>query len=256
MGSGGLQPPILPQPRFNQSFTSARFQWLPADVVVDSSGGVKFLSYINNVHPEWHAPLYPATAALLQRTIPLFERVLAESAAPKVRAILGPWPHSFWEPDEDAWYNAWCIRKKEEDPEWGGDPYLTAEEEDELWKQERKFQEPKVPEEFVAPPTPPAVSLRGRTLQVRPLPSPEREHFAFSIHRANRKIHQHGVAEVLCVVHGMPCAWQEGCRGAGDCQVRVHRADTGGSRVQGGRLARGGDEEREHCGFCYCLLKM
>ena len=46
MGGGDLQPPILPQPRFNQSFTSARFQWLPADVVVDSSGGVKFLSYI------------------------------------------------------------------------------------------------------------------------------------------------------------------------------------------------------------------
>ena len=32
------------------------------------------------MHPEWHAQLYTATSALLQRCIPLIERVLADAA--------------------------------------------------------------------------------------------------------------------------------------------------------------------------------
>lgn len=59
---------------------SRHSQWLPSDVAIGSDGGVKFMSYINNMHPEWHAQLYTATSALLQRCIPLIERVLADAA--------------------------------------------------------------------------------------------------------------------------------------------------------------------------------
>ena len=63
--------------------------------------------------------------------------------------------------------------KTQDNPNWLVDE--DREDSYELWDQEKEFQEPKVPEEFVAPPTPPAVSLRGRTLQVRPLPHLERQ---------------------------------------------------------------------------------
>ena len=138
---------------------SDEFQWLPADIVVAASGSVRFLSYRNNVHPEWHAPMYPATASLLERVIPLFERVLSAAAAPKIRAIKPPCPT--WGPE----FHNWHAQKIQDNPEWQndedrGDSY-------DLWEEEKVFQEPKVPREFVAPPTPPIVTLRGRTLQVR-----------------------------------------------------------------------------------------
>lgn len=71
-------------------FTSERFQWLPSDVTIDSDGCVKLLSYINNMHPEWHSQLYDATVTLLERSVPLLERVMASAAAEKHRAITPP----------------------------------------------------------------------------------------------------------------------------------------------------------------------
>lgn len=52
-------------------------------------------------------------------------------------------------------------KKLEENPRCSEDD----EEGYDLWEEEKEFQEPKIPEEFDAPPTPPPVSLRGRTLQ-------------------------------------------------------------------------------------------
>lgn len=71
-------------------FISERFQWLPSDVAIGVDGSITLLSYINNMHPEWHSQLYRCTAALLERSIPLFERVLATAAAGKPRAITPP----------------------------------------------------------------------------------------------------------------------------------------------------------------------
>jgi hypothetical protein len=133
-------------------FTSRKFQWLPADVIIAEDGSVKFLSYINNAHPERHAALYPATASLLQRTLPLFERVLSAAATPVHRAIKAP--SKTWEPD----YDDWLARKDPND--------LIGVDIDALYKEERQLQEPKVPESFLAPPSSPPVHLRGRILQV------------------------------------------------------------------------------------------
>jgi hypothetical protein len=125
-------------------FTSKRFQWLPADVVVAGDGSVRFLSYINNAHPERHAALYSATASLLQRTLPLFERVLSAAATPVRRAIEAPFDMSEPMDEEDSDF----------DDSSDGDV------------EERQVQEPKVPESFSPPAPSPPVHLHGRILQV------------------------------------------------------------------------------------------
>jgi hypothetical protein len=125
-------------------FTSKRFQWLPADVVVAGDGSVKFLSYINNAHPERHAALYPATASLLQRTLPLFERVLSAAATRVRRAIAAPSDMS--EPMD------------EEDPGF--------DDSSDGYGEERQVQEPTLPESFSPPAPSPPVHLHGRIIQV------------------------------------------------------------------------------------------
>ncbi|NJR41570.1 MAG: DUF4246 domain-containing protein [Akkermansiaceae bacterium] len=145
-----------PRPRFadsSEQFQSKKFQWLPADVVVATDGTAKFLSYMNNVHPEWHAALYPATASLIERAIPLFERVLAAVAAPVRRAI---------QPPDFAWQldlNEWIEQKTAENPDFDQDEAY------DLYEEEKEFVEPQVPDTF-EPPVPRTVSLRGRILQV------------------------------------------------------------------------------------------
>ena len=101
MGAGEVIPEgTVPLDCLDQPFVSKKFQWLPADIIVDSNGSVKFLSYINTMHPQWHAPLYAATAPLLQRMLPLFERVLAAAAVPQHRAVSPP--EKIWVPDAEA----------------------------------------------------------------------------------------------------------------------------------------------------------
>jgi hypothetical protein len=136
------------------NFASIKLQWLPADIIVATDGSVKFLSYMNNVHPERNAALYHATASLLQRTIPLFERVLATAAARGHRAIAAPLDP--WQTCDD-----WFTEKKAQNPELIDDDHFST------YQAEKQFVEPKVPETFVAPPTPPLIHLRSRTLQVR-----------------------------------------------------------------------------------------
>lgn len=55
---------------------SDKFQWIPTDFEVDEDGSVRTLSYINNLHPGEHAPLYSSIEALFGRFVPMFERVL------------------------------------------------------------------------------------------------------------------------------------------------------------------------------------
>jgi hypothetical protein len=152
--------PLCTNSDLHVPFTSRKFQWLPADVIVAGDGSVKFLSYINNVHPKRHAALYPATASLLQRTLPLFERVLSAAATPVCRAIRAS--SKTWEPD----YYEWLEAKEKEDPNFSIDADTT-----DLYDEERQFQETKVPESFSAPPSSPSVHLRGRILQVCVCPS-------------------------------------------------------------------------------------
>lgn len=54
----------------HQSY-SRKFQWLPCDVHFDDNGECRIASYINNLHPKQHRPLYQVIEKILAQTIPL-----------------------------------------------------------------------------------------------------------------------------------------------------------------------------------------
>ena len=70
----------------DSKFTSRQFQWLPSDFFVNQDGKVTPTSpYINNVHLVQHKGLYPVIPEILQRVVPMFERVLADLAGRSFR---------------------------------------------------------------------------------------------------------------------------------------------------------------------------
>ena len=69
----------LPDPRLEPDTSqmwSRRYQWLPAEFLLDKEGEVKISSYINNLPVS--SGLYPILAEMFQRVVPLFNRVLSE----------------------------------------------------------------------------------------------------------------------------------------------------------------------------------
>ncbi|KAH8073337.1 DUF4246-containing protein [Aureococcus anophagefferens] len=70
------------------SFSSRRYQWLPAELDVAADGTASFKSYVNNLHPRRHAPLYRALERLFSRCVPLFESVLAALRARGADALV------------------------------------------------------------------------------------------------------------------------------------------------------------------------
>ena len=68
-----------PYPNGAESSASKRFQWLPSDFTVSDKGKVSLSSpYINNVHPVHHANLATVVTEILERAVPMFERVLSD----------------------------------------------------------------------------------------------------------------------------------------------------------------------------------
>ena len=64
-------------------FVSQKFQWLPSDFAVAEDGAVTLVSpYINNIHPQKHAALESIIPKLLERAVPLWERVLSDLRRP------------------------------------------------------------------------------------------------------------------------------------------------------------------------------
>ncbi|KAH8051861.1 DUF4246-containing protein [Aureococcus anophagefferens] len=70
------------------TFSSRRYQWLPAELDVAADGTASFKSYVNNLHPRRHAPLYRALERLFSRCVPLFESVLAALRARGADALV------------------------------------------------------------------------------------------------------------------------------------------------------------------------
>ncbi|GAA6040319.1 hypothetical protein JCM8097_009419 [Rhodosporidiobolus ruineniae] len=97
-----------PEARNAEHSRSKKFQWLPSDVQVNENGEATFSSYINNLHPDHHAPFYPVLSSLLTRFLPLFERVLSSLQRPAPRRIeinydvASSWYGAEYEGDEDA----------------------------------------------------------------------------------------------------------------------------------------------------------
>ena len=73
----------LKPPANRDHYVSQKFQWLPSDFAVAEDGTVTLSSpYINNVHPQKHAALESAIPKLIERAIPLWERVLSDTRRP------------------------------------------------------------------------------------------------------------------------------------------------------------------------------
>ncbi len=78
-------------------FVSTTFAWLPSDFIIDEDGTATLSkgAYINNLHPEDHADLYPVIEELVTRAVPMFERVLSDLKRPlsKARMVTEAWWH-------------------------------------------------------------------------------------------------------------------------------------------------------------------
>ena len=62
-------------PRVTAKSYSTKFQWLPCDVELGDSG-CEITSYINNLHPRRHMPLYTAVEDIINRAISLWDATL------------------------------------------------------------------------------------------------------------------------------------------------------------------------------------
>ena len=64
-------------------YVSQHFQWIPSDFSVSGDGKVALASpYINNIHPTRDKELYSVIPEILQRALPMFERVLSDLLQP------------------------------------------------------------------------------------------------------------------------------------------------------------------------------
>ncbi|XP_035707763.1 uncharacterized protein LOC110849832 [Folsomia candida] len=67
------------------------YQLLPADVVIDSDGASHFTSYVNGLYPAEHGELYATLEQVLDKMVPMFEKVLTEiRTAGQAEAESGP----------------------------------------------------------------------------------------------------------------------------------------------------------------------
>ncbi|KAA8913689.1 hypothetical protein TRICI_003147 [Trichomonascus ciferrii] len=62
---------------------SERFQWLPAIFDVNTDGKVEVMSYINNLHPNYHRELYEPIARVFEHAIPGINGALSVYANPQ-----------------------------------------------------------------------------------------------------------------------------------------------------------------------------
>jgi hypothetical protein len=67
VGAGALPP----------EYWSETYQWLPANVAFQSDGGVKFTSYVNNLHPGKYPDIYRTLEKLIETSLPMWDQCLA-----------------------------------------------------------------------------------------------------------------------------------------------------------------------------------
>ena len=118
-----LKPPVIEG--VDPKYVSQRFQWMPSDFSVDNDGKVTLISpYINNIHPIRHKELYSVIPEILERAIPMFERVLSDLQRPllPMRVMMSGGGDCIWEngipypssSSEDEYYNdqdAWLAKR-------------------------------------------------------------------------------------------------------------------------------------------------
>jgi hypothetical protein len=70
VGSGTVPP----------QYWSDTYQWLPANVAFQESGGVKLTSYINNLHPTKYPDIYRTIEQLVEASLPMWDQCLTLAA--------------------------------------------------------------------------------------------------------------------------------------------------------------------------------
>ncbi|KAF9779819.1 hypothetical protein BJ322DRAFT_1113127 [Thelephora terrestris] len=157
----------LVAPRFESGdlkFTSERFQWLPSDFLIDGDGKATLASpYINNVHPTQHKELCSVIPEILQRALPMFERVLSDT----IRQLL---PMRIVTSGGRGFNNeetADCIWE-DGMPYPGSSSEEECEEDQEAWLDKHSFKTPDAREHYDGDlkVMGERISLKGRTLQV------------------------------------------------------------------------------------------
>ncbi|KDQ52810.1 hypothetical protein JAAARDRAFT_39798 [Jaapia argillacea MUCL 33604] len=131
---------------------SEQHQWLPTDFKISADGKVEPLGYINNLHNVDQKPLYGIITSVLQRFIPLFERVLSDSVSPDRPPAI--------EPDTETWYDHVTVEQPEDYEAW--------DEASIEWEAEHHWPYIPDPEPFSPPLLNDRISfeLKGRTVQV------------------------------------------------------------------------------------------
>ena len=74
-----IPPPTNPRRLFSgvpPEYWSETYQWLPANVAFKENGGVKFTSYVNNLHPTRYPEVYRAIKKLIETSIPMWDQCL------------------------------------------------------------------------------------------------------------------------------------------------------------------------------------
>jgi hypothetical protein len=148
---------VLEPPGNGGYYVSQKFQWLPSDFAVAEDGSVTLASpYINNIHPQKHAALESVVPKLLERAIPLWERVLSDLRRPLL-PLRVRWGGGDSLPD--------CVLENLEDLDEDDDMY---DEDMSIWILKQDLKLPDAREEYtgdldvMATPT---VSLKGSTIQ-------------------------------------------------------------------------------------------
>jgi hypothetical protein len=135
-------------------YWSSRFQWLPCEVEFANEAGtdVRITSYINNLDPGKHRPLYGTIEKLIGLSIPLWNDVLIKESygsgrtPPRIKTF-----GASYEPERPRWfydstpesvtdpkYAETMTKIKEwlmlpDNPDYESDPDVEYEEEDERW---------------------------------------------------------------------------------------------------------------------------
>lgn len=73
----------------HSSYWSTIYQWLPANVNFTDDGGVKFTSYINNLHPTKYRRIYGTIEKLIKTALPMWDQCLAQYTG----EMVGPGRH-------------------------------------------------------------------------------------------------------------------------------------------------------------------
>jgi len=101
--NGGFTRPVPPPPSLDMFAASSHVALLPSDVAIFSDDeSPKFISYINNLHPDLNRDKYELLESLLAGFIPLFEYSLTDlhRTNPLVQRIAGGCRYTVWdEPD-------------------------------------------------------------------------------------------------------------------------------------------------------------